>query len=186
MNLKRISPLILNELKQTASQSPDPSTKCAAILCEGERIISRGFNRPFPEVSDTDIGKLSNRNYKINIMEHAECNCIRNIPVEFSRNCCNENHVLQLTKIQQIHSSTFMYITSTPCLHCAIQIMKAGIRHVGIVDHNPDFTNESWGMLWKDAIEYLDKNGAEIIYYDRSGRVISRVEEGTIVPCSRN
>lgn len=192
MNLKQISPLILKDLQETLEYSWDPTTKCAAVIYDGDRKISHGSNIPFPEILSTlktEVDKnnlyrkLLNRNYKINVMEHAECNCIRNIPENYITHCCTEDKKLTKEKEQKIFASSIMYINSTPCLHCAIQIVKSGIKHVAIVGHEPDFKNESWGMLWEDALDYLDMYGVEVIFYDMSGRAISRVEEGTIIAC---
>ena len=192
MNSKQISQLILKDLEETLEYSWDPTTKCAAVIYDGERKISHGSNVPFPEILDSFktekdkhdfYKKLLNRNYKINVMEHAECNCIRNIPDNEITHCCTEDKKLITEKRNMIFSSSVMYINSTPCFHCAVQIVKSGLKHVGIVGHNPDFTNESWGMLWEDALKYLDAHGVEVIFYDMSGRAISRVEEGTIIAC---
>lgn len=167
MNLNQISQSVLDVLRNERFLSPDPTTKIGAVLVEGDRILSKGHNCPFEEIKDLALDgisheKLFNRNYKINVMEHAECNCLR-------RNMYTMYH------------SNMLLITSTPCLHCAMEIVKHKVKHVGVVGFEPDFNDEKWGSLWKDALEYLSDNEVEIIFYDSEGKIVRRIEEGSII-----
>ena len=167
MNLNQISQSVLDALRNKRFESPDPTTKIGAVLVEGDRILSKGCNTPFEEIKDIacfglDCYKLSNRNYKNNVMEHAECNCLRK-------------------NIYTIYHSTMLLITSTPCLHCAMEIVKHKVKHVGVVGFEPDFNDPKWGSLWKDALQYLTDNEVEIIFYDSEGKIVRRIEEGSII-----
>lgn len=165
MNLNQISQSVLDVLQNKRSESPDPTTKIGAVLVEGDRVISKGCNTPFPEIEEycgKEWEKLQNRNYKINVMEHAECNCLRK-------------------NLYNIYHSTILLITSTPCLHCAMEIVKHKIKHVGVVGFEPDFNDEKWGSLWKDALQYLSDNEVEVIFYDSKGKALRRIEEGSII-----
>lgn len=185
MTLMKISPLVLEDLQTVRAKSPDPSTKCGAVIYDGERFVARGCNTFFKEleylaeVPNIDM-LLGNRNYKLNVIQHAECNCIEHVELRKTR---FENKVVY---DKTLYSSATMYITSTPCLHCAMEIVRAGIRKVAIVDHDPDFSNPSWGELWRAALDFLTNNDVEVSYYDKSGKLLARVEEGTIVPCGEN
>ena len=179
MLLTKISQLVLDDLQNVSKLSRDPSTKCGAVIYDGMHFIGRGCNNPRHQLDEFAKhwkmkGKgfnvdemLKDRNFKINITEHAECAAIRD---------AHQNG-------NWIYSSATIFITSTPCLNCAIEILKAGIKHVGIVAHNPDFSNPSWGNLWREALLYLTINDVEVNYYDKEGRLMARVEDGTIIPC---
>lgn len=164
MNLNKISQSVLEDLHNTAKLSRDPSTKCGAVIYDGTHFIGRGCNNPRPEIYNfVEDELLTNRNFKINITEHAECAAIRNAKEEG----------------KHIYHSATIFITSTPCLNCAIEIVNAGLHHVAIVDHDPDFTNASWGMLWKKALEHFERNGVEVNFYDKYGTIMERTEESS-------
>lgn len=161
MNSKKISQLIIDKLHSVTENSKDPSTKCGAVIFDGYHFISEGCNNPRPEIFNfIEDKKLENRNFKINITEHAECCAIRK---------AKENN-------KTIYHSTTIYINSTPCLNCAVEIVKAGLKHVAIIDHNPNFENTSWGDLWCEALKYLLNNGVEVCYYDKFGKFMERIK----------
>jgi hypothetical protein len=62
-----------------------------------------------------------------------------------------------------------------------MQIVKHKVKHVGVVGFEPDFNDEKWGSLWKDALQYLSDNEVEIIFYDSEGKIVRRIEEGSII-----
>lgn len=181
MILTEISQSALEDLRNVASLSQDPSTKCGAVIYDGNRFVGRGCNNPRPEVSqffskhwmakdESLCCLLNNRNFKLNITEHAECAAIRN---------SKENG-------KHIYTSATIFVTSTPCLNCATEIVEAGLKHVAIVEHMPLFTNPSWGELWRLSLLYLSANDVEIGFYDKFGKLMARVEAGAIVPCEGN
>lgn len=179
MLLTKISQLVLDDLQNVSKLSRDPSTKCGAVIYDSLHFVGRGCNNPRRQVdelakhwkmkdSNFNVDEmLKDRNFKINITEHAECAAIRNAHQEGN----------------WIYSSATIFITSTPCLNCAIEIVEAGLKHVAIVGHEPDFNNGSWGSLWATSIKYLDCHEVEVGFYDRFGELVARVENGTIVPC---
>lgn len=177
MNLTKISPLVLEDLQTVTEKSNDPSTKCGAVIYDGTHFVSRGCNNPRPEfqkfmekdwrMKDFSIKDLvENRDFKINITEHAECACIRQ-------------------KCGTIYSSATIYINSTPCLNCAIEIVEAGLKHVAIVGHYPDFENPHWGSSWKMALFYLAYHDVEVSFYDKTGKFMERVEASAVISFKR-
>ena len=61
--------------KHVSSWSKDPSTKCGAVIADGRRIVSMGFNGFAQGVGDLAL-RLNNRDLKYQLVMHAEENAI--------------------------------------------------------------------------------------------------------------
>ncbi len=90
-----------------ATWSKDPSTKTGAVITDGRRVVSLGFNG-FPRgVKDTPV-RYSNRDLKYKMIVHAERNAIL-----FAR--------------QNISACTLYVWPFMPCTICAADIIQSGI-----------------------------------------------------------
>lgn len=93
--------------------SLDPSTKVGAVISEGKKLISIGYNGPPPGIDDSFA--LRDRDTKISCTIHAEMNAI-----DFS----GRDNLSECT----------LYITHPPCDRCTAYIIKKRVGHVIFVD----------------------------------------------------
>ena len=99
----------LDLAKLVASWSNDPSTKVAAVITRGKRIVSMGFNG-FP-AGIKDDKRLQDREIKNSFILHAEDNA------------------LLFAKQDLTGCSIFTY-PFMPCASCSSKIIQAGITRV--------------------------------------------------------
>lgn len=101
-----------------SQRSPDPSTKCGAILIDrNHKVLSTGYNGPIRGIDDTKVPLV--RPAKYAHMLHAEENCI--LSYNGGR--------------QDLEGST-MYITGAPCHKCLRMIIQKGIFNIVYSDAN--------------------------------------------------
>lgn len=126
-----------------ASWSQDPSTQAGAVVVDGKRIVSLGFNG-FPAGVDDDPKIYADRERKLRRVQHAEPNAL-----SFAK--------------RDVTGCT-LYVTHFPCCQCAGRIIQEGIKQV--VCPPPDA-----GFLarWKDDIEesksMFSEAGVEVLLY---------------------
>ena len=106
-----------------ATWSKDPSTQCGAVITDGHRIISTGFNG-FPQGIEDD-GRLDVRGTKYEMVIHAEINAI-------------------LFAKQDLHGCTIYTYPFQPCSRCASVIIQSGIRRVVTTRQIPGRWQESF------------------------------------------
>lgn len=111
-----------------SSWSKDPSTKVGAVITNGNKIISLGYNG-FPSKIDDD-SRLLNREEKYKIIIHAERNAI-------------------LFANQSLDNCTIYTYPFMPCSSCASLIIQSGISRVVSYSTIPE--------RWKQSFE-LSKN----------------------------
>ena len=123
--------------------SKDPSTQCGAVVTDGKRIISMGFNG-FPQgVGDTSE-RLDNRETKYRLVLHAEQNAL-----SFAN--------------RDLSGCTIYVYPMPPCSRCAAQIIQAGIKR--IVTQRPDADKlERWQEDFELANEMYRETGVEFNY----------------------
>jgi len=96
--------------KHVAQWSKDPSTKCGAVITQGNKLISVGYNGFPPEVEDTEE-RLTTREIKYKIVLHAEDNALA-----FAGPAA--------------YGGTLYVSGIAPCTPCASKIIRAGIARV--------------------------------------------------------
>ena len=106
-----------------ATWSKDPSTQCGAVITDGHRIISTGFNG-FPQGIEDDE-RLDVRGTKYEMVIHAEINAI-------------------LFAKQDLHGCTIYTYPYQPCSRCASVIIQSGIRRVVTTRQIPGRWQESF------------------------------------------
>ncbi len=129
---------------EVAKMSKDPSTKVGAVIVGPDREMrSSGFNG-FPRgIADT-AERLNDRETKLGLVVHAECNAI-----------------LNAARIGTPTKGCTMYLLATdqsgamwggpPCTRCTVEVIQAGITEVVAL---PFKTVPS---RWKDSIEQARK-----------------------------
>jgi dCMP deaminase len=98
--------------------SKDPSSKVGAVITEGNRIVSLGYNGFAAGVEDNDH-RLNNRDIKLNLTIHAEENAM-------------------IFAKQDISGCT-IYLTHPPCPRCASKLIQEGIRLIVYREPTEDF-----------------------------------------------
>jgi len=133
----------LDLAQHIAGWSKDPSTRCGAVVTDGKRIVSMGFNG-FPQgVGDTSE-RLDNRETKYRLVLHAEQNAL-----SFAN--------------RDLSGCTIYVYPMPPCSRCAAQIIQAGIRR--IVTQRPDADKlERWQEDFELANEMYRETGVDFNY----------------------
>jgi len=133
----------INLAKHVSEWSKDPSTKCGAVITEGNRVVSLGFNG-FPRGVPDDANYLNDRSIKYKIILHAEQNALAFANCDL-RNC------------------TLYVYPMPPCSKCAAQIIQAGIRRVVTIQPTTDMLSR-WGDDFKLADSMYNEVGLNLIY----------------------
>lgn len=122
--------------------SKDPSTKVGAVIVDGNRLVSMGYNG-FPQGVDDTEERLNDRSIKYEITLHGEENAL--ILAGRSVEGCT------------IYTTPFM-----PCSRCAIKIIQHGIsRVVAPINNNP-----RWIENFKLTQMLFDEAGVQLDLYD--------------------
>ncbi len=111
--------------KLVGSWSKDPSTQVGAVITDGNRIVSVGFNG-YPH-SVSDKADVDDREMKLLKTIHAE-----------------ENAILFA---QRDLSDCEIWVTHFPCPNCAAKIIQTGIKHVNCPSPDADFLSR-----WEEKI----------------------------------
>lgn len=131
----------LSLAEHIASWSKDPSTKCGAVITDGKRIVSVGFNG-FPAQTKDSDDLYTNRPEKYRRVIHAEQNAMA-----FSN--------------RDLFGCTLYVWPMPPCSQCAAMIIQRGIFRV--VTTKPDDTQlERWRESFDSAISMFRESGVKI------------------------
>jgi dCMP deaminase len=127
-----------------AQRSPDPSTKCGAVLVSSEnKVLSTGYNGPI-KGSDDSLIPLE-RPAKYAHLLHAEENCLLAYNGSF----------------QDIVGST-MYVTGRPCHRCLRMILQKGVKRIVTTDGNKAvMQDDSEAKIYELMLSYT--KGIEMI-----------------------
>lgn len=127
--------------RHVSNWSKDPSTKVGAIITDGIKIVSMGFNGLPQSVKDSpEI--LNNREQKYKYIIHAETNAI-------------------LTAGRDLVDCTIYTYPFLPCPNCASVIMQSGIKRVVSLVCK----DERWEKLLKDSKNFMALSSLKIVEY---------------------
>ncbi|MBL3527658.1 MAG: dCMP deaminase family protein [gamma proteobacterium endosymbiont of Lamellibrachia anaximandri] len=107
--------------------SKDPSSQVGAVITDGNRIISLGYNGFAAGVEDAE-SRLTNRECKLNLTIHAEENAM-------------------IFAKRDLRGCT-VYVTHPPCPRCASKLIQEEIGRVVYINPSQDFLSR-----WADDIE---------------------------------
>ena|SRR3990167_7961470 len=131
----------INLAAYIAEWSKDPSTKCGAVIVDGKRIVSLGFNG-FPQgVHDFDV-RLHDRETKYKMVLHAEVNAL-------------------LFASRDLKGCTIYVSPMPPCSRCAAQIIQSGIKKVVTMEPSGE-QSARWGDDFLIAEKMYEEAGVEI------------------------
>lgn len=144
MNSSRWDKRFLGLCEHISQWSKDPSTKVGAVITDGRKIVSIGFNGLPKQIPD-DPDILNNREEKYKYIIHAEMNAILASDSASLRGCI---------------MYTFPFL---PCTNCSSMLIQSGIRRV--VSFN--CTDERWKSTLEQSKRFLEKSHIDVIEYPR-------------------
>lgn len=114
--------------QEVATWSKDPSTQVGAVIVDGNRVVSMGFNG-FPKGTLDHPELYTNRERKYRRVIHAEKNAV--------------------TFANRSVEGCTIYVTHAPCSQCVAQIIQSGITC--IVCPNP-WADHDYMDRWRDDV----------------------------------
>lgn len=134
---------LLELAKHISHWSKDPSTKVGAVICNGIKIISIGFNGLPQNISVIEEDILNIREEKYKYIIHAEMNAI-------------------LTAGQNLNGSTLYTYPFLPCTNCASMCVQAGIKRIVA----PICQNQKWVDRIDQSKKFLALSNIDVVEYD--------------------
>lgn len=131
----------LDLAKYISQWSKDPSTKVGAVVADGKRIVSVGYNG-FPQGVEDSDERLNNRDLKYKIVVHGELNAMN-----FAK--------------EPLNGYTLYTIPFMPCSVCAGQVIQRGIKRVV----SPYSDNPRWTEAFKLTEQLFREAGVELVLY---------------------
>lgn len=124
--------------------SKDPSSQVGAVITEGNRIISLGYNG-FAAGIDDSKGRLDDRAIKLNLMIHAEENA--------------------MIFAKRDLSGCTIYVTHPPCPRCASKLIQEEIKRIVYINPSTDFLSR-WADDLKLSQEMYREGDVSVTGYD--------------------
>ena len=131
----------LNLAQHISTWSKDPSTKCGAVIADGKKVISVGYNG-FPQSIDDSPERYDDRELKYKMVIHAETNAL----------------LFAQRDLTGLTLYTWPFMT---CNRCAVSVIRAGITRVVA----PENTTGRWLEEFTLATELFKEAGVEIKLY---------------------
>lgn len=123
--------------------SKDPSSQVGAVITDGNRIVSLGYNGFAAGVADT-TERLEDRHRKLNLTIHAEENAL-------------------IFAKRDLRGCT-VYVTHPPCPRCASKLIQEEIGRVVSIAPSADFLSR-WADDLELSYEMYREAGVEITMY---------------------
>lgn len=124
--------------------SKDPSSQVGAVITDGNRIVSVGYNGFAAGVEDR-TERLVDRNCKLNLTIHAEENAM-------------------IFAKRDLTGCT-VYVTHPPCPRCASKLIQEEVRRIVCIAPSEDFLSR-WADDLKLSHEMYQESGVEYVTYD--------------------
>lgn len=106
---------LLLDAETISFTSPDPSTKCGAVIAWGAHVVSQGHNT-FPYRVEVTAARMMTRDIKLRMMIHAEVNSLLQL--------------LLMREAPPLEHCTMYIHDSLPCCNCAGAIIQSGLRRI--------------------------------------------------------
>jgi dCMP deaminase len=126
-----------------SSWSKDPSSQVGAVITDGKRIISLGYNGFAAGVNDT-AERLEDRSCKLNLTIHAEENAM-------------------IFAKRDLTGCT-VYVTHPPCPRCASKLVQEEVKRVVFITPSEDFLSR-WSADLELSYQMYEEAGIEHIAY---------------------
>lgn len=121
--------------------SRDPSTQVGAVVAQGRRVVSVGFNG-FPAGLDDHPSLYRDRDVKYSRTIHAEPNAV-------------------LTGGEAVRGGTIYTYPFGPCSACALLVIQSGIRRVVTVRDETE-RNTRWRESQELALRLFEEAGVDV------------------------
>lgn len=136
MNGKKWDKRFIDLAKLVGSWSKDPSTQVGAVITDNNnRIVSIGFNG-FPQKVVDSEDRLVDREYKYDIVVHAEANAL-------------------MFANKSVEGCTLYTWPFQPCSRCAGLVIQSGIKRVVSVK----ISDDRWEKNFRLARQLFDESG---------------------------
>jgi len=146
MNNNKWDKRFLELARLVSTWSKDPSSKIGAVAVDpsNRNILSLGYNG-FPRNIEDSEYRLTTRETKLQMVVHAEMNCIYN--ASFNGVCLRDSH---------------LYVFGLPvCSDCAKGVVQVGVSRVVMPKQSiPD----SWTSSWERSSELFREAGVEYVF----------------------
>jgi len=126
-----------------SSWSKDPSSQVGAVITDGNRIISLGYNGFAAGVVDSPE-RLENRDCKLNLTIHAEENAM-------------------IFAKRDLRGCT-VYVTHPPCPRCASKLIQDEIKRIVFISPSEDFLSR-WAKDLELSCEMYAEAKVEYVAY---------------------
>lgn len=126
-----------------SSWSKDPSSQVGAVITDGNRIVSLGYNGFAAGVEDKQE-RLGDRDCKLNLTIHAEENA--------------------MIFAKRDLSDCTVYVTHPPCPRCASKLIQEEVGRIVYIAPSEDFLSR-WSDDLKLSSEMYREAGVEITRY---------------------
>lgn len=123
--------------------SKDPSSQVGAVITDGNRIISLGYNGFAAGVEDKPE-RLANRECKLNLTIHAEENA--------------------MIFAKRDLTDCVVYVTHPPCPRCASKLIQEEVARVVYISPSEDFLSR-WAEDLKLSHEMYQEAGVDVAAY---------------------
>ena len=124
--------------------SKDPSSQVGAVITDGNRIVSLGYNGFAAGVEDKE-SRLTDRNCKLNLTIHAEENAM-------------------IFAKRDLRGCT-VYVTHPPCPRCASKLIQEEFDRVVYINPSEDFLSR-WADDLELSSEMYQEAGVRVTGYD--------------------
>ncbi len=139
--------------------SKDPSSQVGAVITEGNRIVSLGYNGFAAGIDDTKR-RLAERSVKLNLMIHAEENAM-------------------IFAKRDLRGCT-VYVTHPPCPRCASKLIQEEVKRIVYINPSADFLSR-WADDLKLSQEMYREAGVSVTGYD-SEKINAKDARITVAP----
>ncbi len=128
-----------------AGWSKDPSTGCGAVITDGKRLVSVGFNG-FPQNTSDSPELYEDREEKYRRVQHSERNAI-------------------LFAKRDLDGCTMYVVPMQPCSQCAGMIIQSGIKRVVTVQASGS-NKKRWGKDIQSSLNMFKEAKVQVEYIE--------------------
>jgi len=144
-NIEKWDKFYLNMAEHVSTASKDPSTKCGCVIARPDKTVaSVGYNG-FPKGMNDDPELYADRDYKYDLIVHAEMNAII--------------HAKESLKECALYIWPFL-----TCHRCAKHIIQTGITRI-VTSVCPPSKIERWEPSFKISRQFFKEAGIEVKEY---------------------
>lgn len=157
--------IFMRAAQDACANSHDPKTQTGAVIVTPDReIIGRGSNtlpsgRLTQEIKDNLCSNNFSNEFRYNMMMHAEPNSIFDALMNGRKT-----------------EGCAIYLPWYPCIDCAKNIARAGLKMMVHSTMHIDYDDPQWGAGFRQAKGHFDRAGMRIVVFLPDGKEYKREE----------